>query len=105
MKHHKDNPFPLSDQPFRVPDETKMPPDLRLYSIPAAAQALGVKERTIKHHLYEASDLKYLILGREVRIRYQDLVDFLAQRTRVTIHEQNLLPPSSKRIPNVPKTR
>ena len=66
-------------------------PKLCLYSIVEAAQVLGVKERTIKHHLHEAKDLRYLTIGREIKIRHQDLEAFIEARLRPIILDHELL--------------
>lgn len=65
---------------------------LKLYSLAEAATALNVKERTIRHHIYKAKDLKYLLLGRQVRIRHQDLLDLVNRRLNACVHDQELLP-------------
>ena len=66
-------------------------PQIRVYSIPETAKLLGVKERTVKHHLHEAKDLRYLTLGREIKIRHEDLKEFLSKRLRPYIHDSDLL--------------
>jgi AraC-like DNA-binding protein len=67
-------------------------PDIRVYSIYDVAQILKCKERTVKHHLYETRDLKYLKIGREVRIREKDLIDFLSKSLMLCVHDQDILP-------------
>ena len=49
----------------------------QVYTIPEVAEILKCKTRTVKGHLYEARDLSYLKVGREVRIREEDLKEFL----------------------------
>ncbi len=55
-------------------------PGIRVYTIPETADLLKCKIRTVKHHLYESRDLPYLKVGREVRIREEDLKQFLANQ-------------------------
>jgi len=66
-------------------------PTLTVYTIIEVAKILKCKERTVKHHLYEAIDLPYLKVGREVRIREQDLRVFLENRLSKTVHTQDVL--------------
>jgi hypothetical protein len=50
---------------------------VKIYTISEVAKFLKCKERAVKHHLYEKRNLKYLLIGREVRIRDVDLIDFV----------------------------
>src|SRR3989339_974757 len=67
-------------------------PQIKVYSILETAKLLGVKERTVKHHLHEAKDLRYLTLGREIKIRHEDLKEFLERRLRPILQDHNILP-------------
>ena len=49
----------------------------QVYTIPEVAEILKCKTRTVKGHLFEARDLSYLKVGREVRIREEDLREYL----------------------------
>ena len=49
----------------------------QVYTIPEVAEILKCKIKTVEGHLYGARDLSYLKVGREVRIRVEDLREFL----------------------------
>ena len=49
----------------------------QIYTLPEVAEILKCKIKTVEGHLYEARDLSYLKVGREVRIRVEDLREFL----------------------------
>ena len=49
----------------------------QVYTIPEVAEILKCKTKTVEGHLYNARNLSYLIVGREVRIREEDLKEFL----------------------------
>ena len=49
----------------------------QVFTIPEVAEILKCKTKTVEGHLYGASDLSYLKIGREVRIREEDLNEFL----------------------------
>lgn len=61
-------------------------------TIADTAKLLKCSERSIKHHLYEAKDLKYLLVGREVRILETDLREFLEKRRKPCVHDKEILP-------------
>lgn len=65
---------------------------VRVYTIQETADILKCKERAIKHYLYEAKDLRYLKVGREVRIREEDLREFLTNHLTPCIYDQEILP-------------
>ena len=52
----------------------------QIYTIPEVAEILKCKTKTIEGHLYGARDLSYLKVGRQVRIRVEDLREFLENR-------------------------
>ena len=52
----------------------------QIYTLPEVAEILKCKIKTVEGHLYEARDLSYLKVGREVRIREEDLREFLENR-------------------------
>jgi excisionase family DNA binding protein len=62
-----------------------------VYTIKEVAEILQCKERTVKGHLYTSRDLRYLKVGREVRILDQDLIDFLNNRLMPCIKDQEVL--------------
>ena len=66
-------------------------PALNIYTIQEVAKILKCKERTVKGHLYSSRDLRYLKIGREVRILEPDLVDFLNNRLMPCINDQEIL--------------
>ena len=49
----------------------------QVYTIPEVAKILKCKIKTVEGHLYNARNLSYLKVGREVRIRVEDLREFL----------------------------
>ena len=51
----------------------------RVFTIDEVAEMLKVGRRTIEGHLYEKRDLRYLKVGREVRIRDVDIRRFLGR--------------------------
>ena len=52
----------------------------QIYTLPEVAEILKCKIKTVQGHLYGARDLSYLKVGREVRIREEDLREFLENR-------------------------
>jgi len=49
----------------------------QVYTIPEVAKILKCKTKTVEGHLYNARNLSYLKVGREVRIRVEDLNEFV----------------------------
>ena len=49
----------------------------QVYTIPEVAEILKCKIKTVEGHRYKARNLPYLKVGREVRIREEDLREFL----------------------------
>ena len=64
----------------------------QVYTISETADLLKCGERTIRTHLYEKRDLKYLLLGREVRILESDLREFLERRRKPCVNDKDILP-------------
>ena len=62
----------------------------QVYTIPEVAKILKCRTRTIEGHLYEARDLSYLKVGRGVRIRVQDLNEFLENRLTPCVKVRSL---------------
>ena len=54
-------------------------PGLMGHPIDEVAEILKVSRRTVEGHLYEKRDLKYLKVGKEVRIREMDIRKFLGR--------------------------
>ena len=52
---------------------------LIVHTIEEVAEILKVSRRTVEGHLYEKRDLKYLKVGKEVRIREMDIRKFLGR--------------------------
>ena len=67
-------------------------PTQQVYTIEEVAKTLKCSVRTVKHHLYESHDLRYLIVGREVRIREQDLREFLENQRMPCVLDREVLP-------------
>jgi excisionase family DNA binding protein len=49
----------------------------QIYTLSEVAEILKCKIKTVEGHLYKARDLSYLKVGREVRIRGEDLNEFV----------------------------
>jgi excisionase family DNA binding protein len=63
----------------------------KVYTISEVAEILKCKERAVRHHLYEARDLRYLKIGREVRIKEEDLHEFLSSRLTPCVLDRRAL--------------
>ena len=72
----KQNLFELIKVVYKVIEE-KQDSIPQVYTIPEVAEILKCKTKTVEGHLYNARNLSYLIVGREVRIREEDLIEFL----------------------------
>ena len=62
----------------------------QVYTIPEVAEILKCKTKTIEGHLYGARDLSYLKVGRGVRIRVEDLREFLENRLTPCVKVRSL---------------
>ena len=62
----------------------------QIYTISEVAEILKCKIKTVEGHLYEARDLSYLKVGREVRIREEDLREFLENRLTPCVKVRSL---------------
>ena len=62
----------------------------QIYTLPEVAEILKCKIKTVEGHLYEARDLSYLKVGREVRIREEDLREFLENRLTPCVKVRSL---------------
>ena len=49
----------------------------QIYTLSEVVEILKCKIKTVEGHLYKARDLSYLKVGREVRIRGEDLNEFV----------------------------
>ena len=72
----KENLFELIKVVYEVIEE-KQDSIPQVYTIPEVAKILKCKTKTVEGHLYNARNLSYLKVGREVRIRVEDLREFL----------------------------
>ena len=72
----KQNLFELIKVVYEV-IEDKQDSIPQVYTIPEVAEILKCKIKTVEGHLYTARNLPYLKVGREVRIREEDLREFL----------------------------
>ena len=70
--------------------EEKQDSTPQIYTIPEVAEILKCKTRTVMGHLYEARDLSYLKVGREVRTRVEDLREFLENRLTPCVKVRSL---------------
>ena len=62
----------------------------QIYTIPEVAEILKCKTKTVEGHLYTARNLSYLKVGREVRIREEDLREFLKNRLTPCVKVRSL---------------
>ena len=62
----------------------------QVYTKEEVAEILKCKTKTIEGHLYVARDLSYLKVGREVRIRVEDLREFLENRLTPCVKVRSL---------------
>ena len=62
----------------------------QVYTIPEVAEILKCKTKTVEGHLYGARDLSYLKVGRGVRIRVEDLNEFLENRLTPCVKVRSL---------------
>ena len=72
----KQNLFELIKVVYEV-IEDKQDSIPQVYTILEVAEILKCKIKTVEGHLYKARNLPYLKVGREVRIREEDLREFL----------------------------
>lgn len=70
--------------------EEKQDSTPKIFTIPEVAEILKCKTKTVEGHLYEARDLSYLKVGREVRIREEDLREFLENRLTPCVKVRSL---------------
>ena len=70
--------------------EEKQDSTPKILTISEVAEILKCKTKTIEGHLYEARDLSYLKVGREVRIREEDLREFLENRLTPCVKVRSL---------------
>jgi len=54
----------------------------RFYSIQEVAEILGIKERTVRHHINETKLLPYLKISKKIIIREEDLSGFIESRLK-----------------------
>jgi excisionase family DNA binding protein len=81
--------IPMESKHYRV---TQMIGLIKIYNIPEVAKILKCSERTIRGELFERKRLRYLKVGREVRIREEDLVEFIEQSLKPCIYDMEILP-------------
>ena len=62
----------------------------QVYTIPEVAEILKCKITTVEGHLYETRDLSFLKVGRQVRIREEDLREFLENRLTPCVKVRSL---------------
>ena len=62
----------------------------QVYTKEEVAEILKCKIKTVEGHLYGARDLSYLKVGREVRIRVEDLREFLENRLTPCVKVRSL---------------
>jgi len=85
----KQNLFELIKVVYEV-IEDKQDSIPQVYTIPEVAEILKCKIKTVEGHLYKARNLSYLKVGREVRIRVEDLREFLENRLTPCVKVRSL---------------
>ena len=85
----KENLFELIKVVYEV-IEDKQDSIPQVYTKEEVAEILKCKTKTIEGHLYGARDLSYLKVGREVRIRVEDLREFLDNRLTPCVKVRSL---------------
>ena len=85
----KQYPYELVEVVYEVIEE-KHNSTPQIYTLPEVAEILKCKIKTVEGHLYEARDLSYLKVGREVRIREEDLREFLENRLTPCVKVRSL---------------
>jgi excisionase family DNA binding protein len=68
--------FELIKVVYEVIEEKHNSPP-QIYTLPEVAEILKCKIKTVEGHLYTARNLPYLKVGKEVRIRLEDLNEFV----------------------------
>ncbi|MDX2471569.1 MAG: helix-turn-helix domain-containing protein [SAR324 cluster bacterium] len=66
-------------------------PKIQLFSVKEVAELLGCSPRTIKGLIHDKKELRYLTVGREIKIRHQDIEFFIKQRLRLSVYDQGIL--------------
>lgn len=64
----------------------------KVYTIPEVAKILKSKESTVKNLIHRSKELPACTIGRELRIREEDLKKFLANRVSLCVYDQGVLP-------------
>ena len=64
----------------------------QIYTIREVADILKCSERTVRGDLFERKQLRYLKVGREVRIREEDLVEFIERNLKPCVYDVEVLP-------------
>ncbi len=85
----KQNLFELIKAVYEVIEE-KHNSTPQIYTISEVAEILKCKTKTVEGHLYKARNLSYLKVGREVRIREEDLREFLENRLTPCVKVRSL---------------
>ena len=62
--------------------EERMGQPKRFYSIQEVAEILGIKERTVRHHINETKLLPYLKISKKIIIRDEDLGGFIESQLK-----------------------
>lgn len=66
-------------------------PEPKVYTIVEVAKILKCKESTVKNLIHRTHELSACLIGRELRIREEDLKKFLANRSTPTIYDKGVL--------------
>ena len=85
----KQNLFELFKVVYEVIEE-KQDSIPQVYTIQEVAEIIKCKIKTVEGHLYGARDLSFLKIGREVRIRVEDLREFLENRLTPCVKVRSL---------------
>ena len=65
---------------------------IEIYNIPEVAALLKCSVRTVRGELFERKRLRYLKVGREVRIRKADVVEFIERNLQPCVYDLEVLP-------------
>ena len=63
----------------------------KIYTVKEVARILKCGEETVKNHLWRSRDLRYCKVGREARIREEDLKEFIEKRLVPCVLDEELL--------------
>ncbi len=63
-----------------------------VYTVAEVAELLKCKESTVRNLIFRSKELRACLIGRELRIRAEDVQTFLAKRVSCSIFDRKVLP-------------